>query len=143
MISIFCPNAHFTNLIIPLYNSKIPVEKFFVWAWILVTIYLLVVVYDGWKKIPILCRNKKVFYTHHAEGRVDLDDVAKKKTVTGFRCPRACRIRKYQFENRSWELRLPTLFKNWFLLHKLLLKLEKVTKNSNFWIFFQKSHFWM
>jgi hypothetical protein len=22
------------------------------------------------------------------------------KTVTGFRCPRACRIRKYQFENR-------------------------------------------
>jgi diadenosine tetraphosphatase ApaH/serine/threonine PP2A family protein phosphatase len=41
--------------------------------------------------------------THHAEGRVDPDDVAK-KTVTGFRCPRACRIRKYQFENRSWEL---------------------------------------
>jgi hypothetical protein len=23
------------------------------------------------------------------------------KTVTGFRYPRACRIRKYQFENRS------------------------------------------
>jgi hypothetical protein len=38
----------------------------------------------------------------------------KKTTVTGFRCPRACRIIKYQFENRSWELRLPTLFKNWF-----------------------------
>jgi hypothetical protein len=34
------------------------------------------------------------------------------KTVTGFRYPRACRIRKYQFENRSWELPLPTFFKN-------------------------------
>jgi hypothetical protein len=36
------------------------------------------------------------------------------KTVTGFRYPRACRIRKYQFENRSyaWEGFLPTFFKN-------------------------------
>jgi hypothetical protein len=34
-----------------------------------------------------------------------------KKTVTGFRYPRACRFRKYQFENRSWEILLPTFFK--------------------------------
>jgi hypothetical protein len=34
------------------------------------------------------------------------------KTVTGFRYPRACRIRKYQFENRSWEVPPPTFFKN-------------------------------
>jgi hypothetical protein len=39
------------------------------------------------------------------------DDLAKKKSVTDFGCPRACRIRKYQFEYRSRELRLPTLFK--------------------------------
>jgi hypothetical protein len=35
-----------------------------------------------------------------------------KKSITDFRYPRACRIRKYQFENRSWELPLPTFFKN-------------------------------
>jgi hypothetical protein len=48
---------------------------------------------------------------HHAEGLVD-PKVVNKKTVTGFRYPRACRIRKYQFENRSWEGFLPTFFKN-------------------------------
>jgi hypothetical protein len=47
---------------------------------------------------------------HHAEGLVD-PKVGYKKTVTGFRYPRACRFRKYQFENRSWELPLPTFFK--------------------------------
>jgi hypothetical protein len=31
--------------------------------------------------------------------------------VTIFGYPRACRFRKYQFENRSWELPLPTFFK--------------------------------
>jgi hypothetical protein len=36
---------------------------------------------------------------HHAEGRVDPDDLAK-KSVTDLRYPRACRFRKYQFENR-------------------------------------------
>jgi hypothetical protein len=38
--------------------------------------------------------------THHAEGLVD-PNLMNKKTVTGFRYPRACRIRKYQIENRS------------------------------------------
>jgi hypothetical protein len=47
---------------------------------------------------------------HHAEGRVD-PNTQYKKTVTGFEYPRACRFRKYQIENRSWELRLPTFFK--------------------------------
>jgi hypothetical protein len=47
---------------------------------------------------------------HHAEGLVD-PNLMNKKTVTGFRYPRACRFRKYQFENRSWELPLPTFFK--------------------------------
>jgi hypothetical protein len=37
---------------------------------------------------------------HHAEGLVD-PNLRNKKTVTGFRYPRACRFRKYQFENRS------------------------------------------
>jgi hypothetical protein len=36
------------------------------------------------------------------------------KTVTDFRYPRACRFRKYQIENRLWELPLPTFFKTWF-----------------------------
>jgi hypothetical protein len=48
---------------------------------------------------------------HHGEGRVD-PNTQYKKTVTGFEYPRACRFRKYQIENRSWELRLPTFFKN-------------------------------
>jgi hypothetical protein len=48
--------------------------------------------------------------THDAEGLVD-PNMRYKKTVTGFRYPRACRYRKYQFENRSWELPLPTFFK--------------------------------
>jgi hypothetical protein len=30
MISIFCPNGHFTNLIIALKKFQLPVEKFFV-----------------------------------------------------------------------------------------------------------------
>jgi hypothetical protein len=34
-----------------------------------------------------------------------------KKTVTGFRYPRACRIRIYQIENKLWKLPLPTFFK--------------------------------
>jgi hypothetical protein len=38
--------------------------------------------------------------THHAEGLVDPNSQYK-KTVTGFRYPRACRFRKYQLENRS------------------------------------------
>jgi hypothetical protein len=33
------------------------------------------------------------------------------RMVTIFGYPRACRFRKYQFENRSWELPLPTFFK--------------------------------
>jgi hypothetical protein len=33
------------------------------------------------------------------------------KTVTDFRYPRACRFRKYQIENRLWELPLPTFLK--------------------------------
>jgi hypothetical protein len=37
--------------------------------------------------------------SHHAEGQVDPDDLAK-KSVTDFGYPRACRYRKYQFENR-------------------------------------------
>jgi hypothetical protein len=41
----------------------------------------------------------------------DLLTQDEQKTVTGFRYPRACRFRKYQFENRSWELPLPTFFK--------------------------------
>jgi hypothetical protein len=64
--------------------------------------------------------------THHAEGLVN-------PKVHGLR------IRKYQFENRSWELPLPTFFKTRFLLHKLLLKLEKVTKNFQIFGFFFKS----
>jgi hypothetical protein len=62
------------------------------------------------------------------------------KTVTGFRYPRACRIIKYQFENRSWEVPRPTFFKTWFLLQKLWLKLAKLTKKEIFG-FFLKSHF--
>jgi hypothetical protein len=50
-------------------------------------------------------------FSHHAEGRVD-PNTQYKKTVTGFKYPRACRFRNYQIENRSWELRLPTFFKN-------------------------------
>jgi hypothetical protein len=38
----------------------------------------------------------------HAEGQ------RYKKTVTGFRYPRACRFRKYQFENRSWVMGAPS-----------------------------------
>jgi hypothetical protein len=38
--------------------------------------------------------------SHHAEGLVD-PNLRYKKTVTGFRYPRACRIRKYQIENWS------------------------------------------
>jgi hypothetical protein len=41
--------------------------------------------------------------TYHAEGLVD-PNLRYKKTVTGFRYTRAGRFRKYQFENRSWEL---------------------------------------
>jgi hypothetical protein len=41
-----------------------------------------------------------VYNTHHAEGLIDPNSQYK-KTVTGFRYPRACRFRKYQFENRS------------------------------------------
>jgi hypothetical protein len=64
--------------------------------------------------------------THHAEGLVD-PNLRYKKTVTGFRYHRACRFRKYQFENRSWELPLPTFFKTWFLkIHKMWLKLAKI-----------------
>jgi hypothetical protein len=37
--------------------------------------------------------------------------LAYSKTVTGFRYPRACRIRKLKIENRLWELSLPTFFK--------------------------------
>jgi hypothetical protein len=48
--------------------------------------------------------------SHHAEGLVD-PKVGYKKTVTGYRYPRACRFRIYQFENRLWELPLPTFFK--------------------------------
>jgi hypothetical protein len=48
--------------------------------------------------------------SHHAEGLVG-PNLRYKKTVTGFRYPRACRFRKYQFENRSWEFPLPTFFK--------------------------------
>jgi hypothetical protein len=48
--------------------------------------------------------------SHDAEGLVD-PSLRYNKTVTGFRYPRACRFRKYQFENRSWELPLPTFFK--------------------------------
>jgi hypothetical protein len=92
-------------------------------------------------KITVLTWDQ-VNSSHHAEGLVDPNRL-NKKTVTDLVCPRACGFRKYQFENRSWEGFLPTFFKNWFLLHKLLLKLEKVTKNSNFWIFFLKSHFWI
>jgi hypothetical protein len=59
-------NGHFSNLIIMLKKFQLLVENFFVWAWILFFIWqlylLLVVVFDGWKKIQILCRNKKKFY---------------------------------------------------------------------------------
>jgi hypothetical protein len=47
--------------------------------------------------------------THHDEGQVD--PKMYKKTVTGFRYPRACRIRKYQIENTLPSLPLPTFFK--------------------------------
>jgi hypothetical protein len=36
---------------------------------------------------------------------------ARKKKVTDFGYPRACRIRKHQIQNMSPELRLPTFFK--------------------------------
>jgi hypothetical protein len=51
--------------------------------------------------------------TSHIMLRDELTQMtSQKKSVTDFRYPRACRIRKYQFENRSWELPLPTFFKN-------------------------------
>jgi hypothetical protein len=37
----------------------------------------------------------------------------------------------------QWELRLPTFFKTGFLLHKLWLKLAKLTKNEIFGFFFK------
>jgi hypothetical protein len=53
-----------------------------------------------------------VYATHHAEGLVNpkVREPAN-AIVTIFGYPRACRFRKYQFENRSWELPLPTFFK--------------------------------
>jgi hypothetical protein len=61
--------------------------------------------------------------SHHAEGLVQ--PKMYKKTVTGFRYPGACTFRKYQIENRlpSLALPLPTVFRTWFLLHKMWLKL--------------------
>jgi hypothetical protein len=52
---------------------------------------------------PRPCMLCIIVSTHHAEGRVD-PNTQYKKTVTGFEYPRACRFRKYQIENRSWEL---------------------------------------
>jgi hypothetical protein len=40
------------------------------------------------------------YITHYAEGLFD-PNLRYKKTVTGFRSPRTCRFRKYQFKNRS------------------------------------------
>jgi hypothetical protein len=57
------------------------------------------------------------------------------QTVTDFRYPRACRFRKYQIENRLWELPRPTFFKTWFLVHKKWLNLAK----TEFFRFFWKS----
>jgi hypothetical protein len=86
---------------------------------------------DNSVKAVISDEDPRYCSSHHAEGLVDLN-LMNKKTVTGFRYPRACRFRKYQFENRSWELPLPTFFKTFFLLHKLWLKLAKLTKNEIF-----------
>jgi hypothetical protein len=73
------------------------------------------------------------------------------KTVTGFEYPRACRFRKCQFENRSWELPLPAFFKTWFLLHKLWLRpyfsaltVAQLSQQLQLWNFDNKCHtFWM
>jgi hypothetical protein len=51
------------------------------------------------------------------------------KKVTDFGYPRAYRFRKHQIENRFPELALPTFFKTWFLVHKMVLKLAKISKN--------------
>jgi hypothetical protein len=45
---------------------------------------------------PLSVKRSGGGWAHHA----DPDDLAKKNSVTEFRYPRACRIRKYQFENR-------------------------------------------
>jgi hypothetical protein len=50
--------------------------------------------------------------TPHIMLRDELTQMTSQKiSVTDFRYPRACRIRKYQFENRQWELPLPTFLK--------------------------------
>jgi hypothetical protein len=49
----------------------------------------------------------------------------KVKMVFGFGYPRACRFRKYLFENRSWELRLPTFSKRDLNLYNV----AKIGKN--------------
>jgi hypothetical protein len=51
----------------------------------------------------------KMDHSHHAEGLVD-PNLMKKKMVTDFGYPRACRFRIYQI-NRLSELPLPTFFK--------------------------------
>jgi hypothetical protein len=55
-------------------------------------------------------------YTYVYRRHIMLRDLLTQKSVnqqmvTIFGYPRACRFRKYQFENRSWELPLPTFFK--------------------------------
>jgi hypothetical protein len=49
-----------------------------------------------------------VCISHHAEGLVN-PKVRGQKTDLGY--PRASRFRKYQIENRLWEIPLPTFFK--------------------------------
>jgi hypothetical protein len=80
---------------------------------------------------------------HHAEGPVD-PNLMYKKTVTGFRYPRACRIRKYQIENRLPSN--PSLYqlvsKRDFFFIKCGKNWQKMTKYGIF-DFFEKSRFLM
>jgi hypothetical protein len=62
-----------------------------------------------------------------------------KKPVIDFGYPRACTFRKYQ-KNRLSELRLPTFFKTWFLIHKCGWNWQKWPK-MEFFDFFEKVSF--
>jgi hypothetical protein len=65
-------------------------------------------------------------------------------TLTSCWCPEhVLRFRKHQIKNWSPDLPLPTVFKTWFLLHKMWLKLAKIDQKLNFSIFLAKFHFLM
>jgi hypothetical protein len=80
-----------------------------------------------------------LLYTHLASwgkktlrGHIMLRDLLTQKSVnqqmyTIFGYPWACRFRKHQFGNRSWELPLPTFFKTWFKFIKYSQNWSKLT----------------